>query len=764
MSSCKKNIILGVLIIVIGLALYMMTEYMVSAEEEGLDKRIETTPLVSDMMEALSNRQVHPFPTDNIMNQFDLDDFEMVVDTDKAELWLNREWNTLRIRNKNTGYVWGGLPLTEAEGLNKTWNNFGNSIAAIECFDEAGTEGRYGLTENAVTEYTIHDSGFDCYADFKELGISFTISVSLNNNRLTFNIDDASIAEGKDDILYRLKSITFMPFLGASYSDLIDGYMMIPDGSGALIRFQKPTQYASTYAARVFGKDLGIESLAQPSDLQAYRPNDYVIEEPQVLMPIYGIVHGMKQNGIFAVIENGAEYATIVATPALSNNPYNRVSARFEFRQKYNKSINRKKGAGAVVPQEHRNEMSPRLSLYITDGQEAHYDGMAGLYRNILIEKGVLQTTKNNSIGVPIKLEVLGAGLRKEFIGKSLRVFTDVEDFTRIVELLHAKDITNISYVYKSYTKNNEAGAGWLKKLGSNKELESLLNKIDTFNNRFYLYLNPVSANKDQVNMRTEAANNLSNMVIEVSRNNRALMYDTTYYYRLREVAKRMEAVKSYLDIEHLSGLALDELPYRLYGDFTSGKERTRAENLTSIIDLVSNLADNQKLPLYQPNMYLWNYTSEYYNTPLSSGQFLYETDTIPFLQIVLSGSMQMYGSSLNTGSYSKERLLRHIEYGVAPSFTVTHSDSLDLYKTTQEDYISTNYDDWEGYITEAYSAISSALTKVYGQTIIEHTALEDGFIRVTYDNGVKVYVNYTSTEQVDGEIRVQPGWFEAVW
>lgn len=764
MFSSRKKYLMAMLILLLGASALYIKSADTKADNLAASPIIEATPLVSTMMEAKSNRQVHPFADEAVKNQFDLVDFQKVVETDQVELWLNQDWNTLRIRNKNTGYIWGGVPLTEAEGLNKTWNNFGNSIVAIECFDEAGTEGRYGLTENAITKYIMDKAGFQCQVEYMELGISFTVSVALANNKLSLHIDEASIIEGKDNSLFKLKSITFLPYLGASYSDEIDGYMLIPDGSGALIRFQQPAQYASTYAARVYGKDLGIETLASPSDLQAYRPNDYVIEEPQVLMPIYGIVHGVKQNGIFAVIEGGAEYASITATPAILNNPYNRVSARFELRQKYNQNINRKKGAGAVVPQNHRNELSPQLSLFITDGEQAHYDGMAGLYRSMLLEKGILQKVKSSNAGVPMKLEILGAGLHEEFIGKSLRVFTDIEEFSYMADLINDMKISNVSYVYKSYTKNNEAGAGLLHQLGSKKELQSLIDQIASYNSRFYLYLNPVSANKDQIDMRTEAANNLSNMVIEISRYNRALMYDITYFYRFKEITERMNQAKAFMDMEQLSGFALDELTYRLYGDFTSGKEKTRTENLSTIIELVSSFSGNQRLPLYQPNLYLWSYASEFYNIPLSSGQFLYETDTVPFLQIVLSGSMPMYGASLNTGSYSQERLLRHIEYGVAPSFTLTHCNSLDLYKTTQEDHISTNYKDWEGYIEEAYSVISNALYRVYGHSIIEHTAIRDGFIRVTYDNGAKIYVNYTPTEQTDGGTIVQPGWFEVVW
>jgi len=132
------------------------------------------------------------------------------------------------------------------------------------------------------------------------------------------------------------------------------------------------------------------------------------------------------------------------------------------------------------------------------------------------------------------------------------------------------------------------------------------------------------------------------------------------------------------------------------------------------------------------------------------------KNNLIGIVHLFTVGYIPMFGPPLNTGTYSRERILRHIEYGVAPSFVVTDSDSFDLYKTGQEDYFSTNFDDWEGFIYEAYDMISEALQPVLGMAINEHIALEDGFIRVTYENGVKIYINYTDSLKADGSIQVE--------
>ena len=124
---------------------------------------------------------------------------------------------------------------------------------------------------------------------------------------------------------------------------------------------------------------------------------------------------------------------------------------------------------------------------------------------------------------------------------------------------------------------------------------------------------------------------------------------------------------------------------------------------------------------------------------------------------------MELFGTPLNTGTYSSERLLRMVEYGISPSFTVTECPSEDLYKTTQEDYFSTNFDDWESFIREAYATVEEALQPVRGQAMVSHRALSDGFIQVTYENGVKVYVNYTGESMTDGGVTVEPFGYRVV-
>lgn len=722
----------------------------VGTQEGSQEQEAAGTPLTSGLLEANSNRQIHPFSQDEVECQFTTDGFEQVGETESLIIYLNRDEAALRILNKKTGYLWGGVPVGEAEGLNSTWRCYGNGLASIECFSSEGAESRVSIGKNGSADYQIIESGLLCTASFEEYGISFTVKVTWAGEKVTAELVEGSLSEGLNGSAYTLKSMTFLPFLGSSYSDNIDGYILIPDGSGALIRYRQPANYSSTYAARIYGLDYGIDSL--PSGI-----NSTTKAEKQALMPIYGMVHGAFQNGYLAVVESGAEYATILATPAQKNNPYNWAAARFEFRQKYVKRINRKAGAGASMPQETPNALTPKISFYFVDGEQANYDGMAVLYRQLLLDQGALSPINIKGKAVPMQLEILGADKKNCFLWNTTSVFSTTQQAEEIVQKMAEKDITALNVVYRCYTTNNECGTALLPSLGSTDDFRQLHQTVEEFGGELYYYLDPITANEDQITLRTEAANSLSKVEINWVDPMPSTLYPNTYLYRLTEGDRRLaQAVEQ----EYGKNAALAQVTSKLYSDFTSGREVTRTQCLEQVLEMVDSLAGDGKLAMYQPNQYLWRYADKLYDLPISNSQLIYESDCVPFLQIVLSGCAELHGSLINTSSYSSERLLRQIEYGMAPAFAVTACDSMELYNTAQANYFSTNFEDWLPRIEETYRTVSEGLAPVWGHSILSHRCLENGLIRVGYDNGVHIYINYTDQTLTANGITVAAGSF----
>lgn len=750
MYSHKLTFRVGALLLVCALALTSV--FAATGQEPEQPPAVQSAmPLTGGLLEANSNRQVHPFSTDKVVSQFTTEGFEQIGETGALAIYLNREEAALRIMNQETGYLWGGLPVGEAEGLNSTWRCYGNGLVSIECFSAEGVESRISIGKDGRAEYQPIDGGLLCQVSFGEVGIAFQVKVTWDMDRLTMELVEGTLTEGIGGSTYTLKSMTFMPFLGSSYSDSIDGYMLIPDGSGALIRYRKPANYSSTYAARVYGKDYGIASLASTPDNNAARA------EAQVYIPVYGMVHGAYQNAYLAVIESGAEYASILATPAQTNNPYNWAAARFEFRQKYVKNINRKEGAGATVPQEVPNAVIPKISFYFTEGEQANYDGMAVLYRELLMDQGILSPLASENMAVPMQIELLGADKKNNFLWNTTSVFTTAERAEDIVAALTGSGIGNLDVVYRCCTKNNECGAGFLPALGSSSDFSRLQQTVEAAGGSLYYYLDPITANIDQITLRTEAANNLSKVEIKWIEPTASTLYPYTYLYRLTETEKRVERA---LSQKYGGEFALAQMSNKLYADFTSGREVTRGEGLERVLAVADRLAGGGKIAMYSPNQYLWQYADKMYDLPAANSQILYESDCVPFLQIVLSGCAELYGGTINTSSYSTERLLRQIEYGMAPAFALTGCESIELYNTAQSEYFSTYYADWLPQIKESCRIISEGLGAVWGHSIVTHRCIRNGLIQVGYDNGVNIYLNYTNEALTANGVTVGSGGF----
>lgn len=74
---------------------------------------------------------------------------------------------------------------------------------------------------------------------------------------------------------------------------------------------------------------------------------------------------------------------------------------------------------------------------------------------------------------------------------------------------------------------------------------------------------------------------------------------------------------------------------------------------------------------------------------------------------------------------------------------------------TASNQLFSTYIEEWQGNIVDTYGKIDKALRQVAGSTIEDREVLREGVVRVTYANGVEIYVNYLGTDYTDGDIKV---------
>lgn len=680
-----------------------------------------------------------------------LDGFEKKIETSGLEVWFREEADSFRIVDKRSGYIWGALAEDKPEGLNQMWSAFANGLCSFEYFDTNGTSqrasaGTYGVT----SKYKWDESSVTCTMNVKKEKLSLSFTMTVEDDSVHFAVDDSTIVEKGEA---KLKSVYFMPFLGSVRENAIDGYVFVPDGPGALIRFQKSMTYNAGFNQKVYGLDMGIDSLEEANDLNASRTNDYLVDAPQVTMPVYGIVHGAYQNAVFAVLEQGEEFASIQATPAGIITDFTWATARFDYRQLYIHPTS-KDGVGIQRPQDERNEVNAEMTFYFLTGQEADYSGMAVKYRELLKEQGVLAQERVDA-ALPMRLHVLGADVKKQFLLQGKQVFTTWEETRGILEDLKSKGITNVSLNFEGWQKGGINGSSYGTtvfdgSVGTQSQAQVVRDMLTEQSGRLYLTLNPVTANEDQIWLSGDAAKTLSRSYAKFVRPNAQVMYNERYVIKPKLASETL--LEAYNELDGFS-LLLDQWGYRLYSEHTRESEVSRTEALELITQTQAAISQ-RSAAVSNPNQYLWANTAEYFDIPVVSGQYLYETDTVPFLQIVLKGCMDYYAPFINQGFYSTNSILKMAEYGMYPSFIVADCENANLMDTPQQDLFTVKYDDWKNEIQTIYHRLASVLEAVEGQQIVQHRMIAEGVARVTYSNGARLYVNYNSSEFV-GEATV---------
>lgn len=744
----------------------MLSSVEVFANTVTEDNDVSKTTFSSVMLDASSNRYSRLESKDKVDNRHNLEGYIKIMEDGKIEIWHRDKNASIKIVDKETGYIWGGLTEEKPEDMNKVWSAFGNSLLGIDYFDEKGIEKRASIGDSKVKKsYKINKNVLKYSINFSDLGISLEFDIELKDGSLTFKLNNSSIKEEKKFVL---ANVYFMPFLGSTKGNELDGYMLVPDGPGALIRFNKPSVYSSNFDKKIYGKDYGIDQIGTVSDLKSTRPNDFSKEDPSVLMPIFGVVHGVKQNAVLARVDSGAEYASIMATPSGMVTSYNWISSKFTYRQKYLQPTSRN-GAGVQIVQEKRNNFNAEVTFKFLNNEDADYVGMAKKYRDYLREKGILNKKEEKEAQIPLQLDIIGADSEKGFISSNVKEVTSVETIKDMINELSDEGINNISMVIQGWQKGGIGGAKtsqakFESKFAKKDDIKEIEDLITPKGGKLYYYYNPVTGNKQQLNLREEGSMTLSQALTKITRDSKTLWFTDTHFVQPQLVATYLEEMSQEYKKNSMNGMAIGELGSKLYSEGKTGFVKSREEARIGI-EKASEIVNNntERLALYSANEYLWRYSKEIFNVPMVNSQYIFQTDTIPFLQIVLKGSIDYFSPYSNMSFYSTADILKMVEYGSYPAFLLTGESNSELLFTTNSELYSTKYADWKDNIIRIYNFVNDALHKVKGLTIVDREVLGEGVIRVDYEGSTSIYVNYTDKPYKNNDLVIDPQSYKVI-
>lgn len=139
-------------------------------------------------------------------------------------------------------------------------------------------------------------------------------------------------------------------------------------------------------------------------------------------------------------------------------------------------------------------------------------------------------------------------------------------------------------------------------------------------------------------------------------------------------------------------------------------------------------------------------------NAPDSSSQFDIVGESIPFYQIALHSYLELSGAPVNLSDTPVNLLLWAAETGSTLHFYLGSSDKEILIGTKYDELYSVDYEIWKKTLINYVSRLTKLNSQTYNQPIIKHKRIQKDIYETTFENGIKVIVNYMDTDiEVEG-------------
>ncbi len=692
----------------------------------------------------------------------EIDGHQYLTESSDYRLYLNEEDLSLVVENKETGaYMESSVSYDDGKN-NATWQGAMKSAVVITIINNNDDTKQADLINDDVTKtITYTDNGFSAELYWNQYKFGVTLEVSLTDEGLVARVPEDSIREDGDQ--YYIGTLALYPYMGNSYLDDKEGYLLVPDGNGALIYLDdKEGRFKSGYSGMIYGSDVGFDELNVVTLL--WDKFNTISDSEQTMAPIFGVAHTDDQIAYLGIVEDGAERASIEVIPNGVSVDYNRTYAKFILRKLYTQPTSNNSTAGSLHTYEaDRSHSDLQVRWKFLSGEKANYAGMAAAYRDYLLEKGDLA---QQDTSYRTRIDFLGTERQSWVIGTSAVVMTTVDDIYEIYDDLEQEGVTDILSVYKGWQKGGlynlpissyKADSA----IGGTSDLTKLIRTSAERGIDLYLYNDALIINPDEQNATFNVVKKVNKRRYEEETYQD--VYDTLLYLTpMRSSYLLNKFAKSYTS-KGVENLAVAGVSNTLFTFTYSGTKYTRFDTASMYEDAMAALDEQTSLILERPAAYLWKNTESFLDMPMYTSSYILEDESIPFLSLVLKGVMPVYSDYVNFEANKQEFFLKLVETGTYPSFYITKEDASELIYTNSSDVYSSQYDAYKSTILDYDGALKDLAAKTDGATITGHEITGCGVTIVTYSNGVTVYVNYASTAQTVDGVTIEAMSYEVI-
>jgi len=678
--------------------------------------------------------------------------FEFIAENENFEMFADSATGMFFVRDKRTLAEFHSRPVdfmedTVAMGINRAAMS---SLITIRTLDFMQIERIFPSSTESAGQgnmtFTKITNGFEANFLFIDQAISVLVRVFLTDDGFRAELPNYGLIEHG---FHTLTQVQLMPFFGAGQAGE-EGYVFIPDGSGALVEFDAIFSLPHELIRPFYGQDAAMASIMAPAPDEVYR------------LPVFGI---RRNNQAFlAVIDEGAPVTTLSLRVGGDTSKYFRTMPNLIYRERHTMVLfeDTENERSLLQPSPRRLRHGLAIDYILLSGEDVDYSAMAVAYRNYLLERNMLARRDTSPF---LDLTLTGAiRVNRNFLGipyQTLQPLTTFPQALQIAEYFEGLDIDNIHLNLVGF---NRGGQGELfnrrvqpeRRLGGRRGLSALIeDSSDNINITYAAELINVQRRGNGFSPSRHAARNISGGVAQqFFFNTINRLRDYTRIPRLilspLLIPVRVATfIASLLDFD-LTSVIITGLGSTIHGDYAGANFTTRDESLVlwqqTIREIVESGVD---FVADGGNAYVLPYASRIVGIPMGSSGFRMTTREVPFYQIVIHGFIPYSGVPVNMAEGQRQSFLRMIEYGAWPSFSLFYAESTAIRGNDHFRILSGNYRSWTNEARQTFATMQEFYRITGGSPMVRHERIMPLVYAVTYENGAVIIVNYRDEDIV---------------
>lgn len=475
------------------------------------------------------------------------------------------------------------------------------------------------------------------------------------------------------------------------------------------------------------------------------------------------VVEHKVQSGFLAIIEEGDALTKIASYHGGNQTDYNSVKMQFTPRPSDSYSLESSisvTGLGEWTVVSERKYLGNYKMRYIMlsgsdDAQndatvyDASWFGMAVAYRDYLTRNSILTPIDSSELtdDIPLYIESFGALETVERILSipvdRMTALTTFENVRTMYEELSAEGINNINFKLTGFTNGGMyytvpkkikfesvvgGKKGFKELLAYAAEVSSKENaNLGIFPDFDFAYI--ISEGSfDGMSLRKHAAKTIdgryaSKRVYSATQQRYINYYDLVispaYFSEFYE-----KFTKNYLKYENINGISVGTLGNALNSDFDEDEPYNREDSKDFTVQAFEYLDKTLGVDIMTSggNAYTWKYVDHILDVALDSSRQSRSSNAVPFIGVVLHGSIQFAGDPLNMEGDIQQAMLKAIENGASPYFVLSYQNTEKLKEDTLlSRYYSIRYDIWKDDLVSVYETLNNVLGDVQDKFIINH-------------------------------------------